>query len=115
MSSSLGNTDDKPEVNLSCMDVLQLTFCTNRMLWGKFGDSINFPREVTDDKVYFSLQKFTNKTVSDMLLRETDEEPSISLPTDNENWMNEPRKNCPIALTILKPLLMDLSRIWPTQ
>ena len=45
---------------------------------------------MTDDKVYHPLQKFTNKIFSDMLLREIDQEPSIGVPLDNENWMDEP-------------------------
>ena len=89
MTSSSSNSDDEPEVVLSRNDVLKLTKFTNRMLWGKFGLSINFPGEVTDEKVYLPLQKFTNKIVSDMLLREIDEEPSIGLPPGNENWMDE--------------------------
>jgi len=51
VTSSSSNTDDEPEVILSCIDVLKLTKCTNRILWGKFGSSINFPGEVTDEKV----------------------------------------------------------------
>ncbi len=69
VTSSSSNSDDEPEVVLSFNDVLKLTKCTNRMLWGKFGLSINFPGKVTDEKVYLPLQKFTNKIVSDMLLR----------------------------------------------
>ena len=45
---------------------------------------------MTDDKVYYPLQKFTNKVVSDMLLREIDQEPSIGVSVDIEHWMNEP-------------------------
>ncbi len=60
------------------------------MSWGKFGLSINFPGEVTDEKVYLPLQKFTNKIVSDMLLREIDEEPSIGETVYIDHWMNEP-------------------------
>ena len=60
------------------------------MLWGKFGFSIHFPGEVTDDKVYHPLQNFTSKIVSDILLREIDQEPSIGVSVDIEHWMNEP-------------------------
>ena len=89
MSSSSSNSDDEPEVILSRIDVLQLTKSTNRMLWGKFGLSINFPGEVTDEGDYLPFQKFTNKIVSDMLLRELHEEPSIGMPPVNENWIDE--------------------------
>ncbi len=90
VTSSSSNSDDESEVALSRNDVLKLTKPTNRMLWGKFGSSINFPGEVTDEKVYLPLQKFTNKIVSDMLLREIDQEPSIGVPPDDKNWTNEP-------------------------
>ena len=43
-----------------------------------------------DDKVYSPLQKFTNTIVSDMLLREIEQEPSIGVSVDIEHWMNEP-------------------------
>ena len=58
VTSSSSNTDDEPEVILSCIDVLKLTKSTNRMLRGKFGFSIKFPGDVSDDKVYYPLQKF---------------------------------------------------------
>jgi hypothetical protein len=90
VTSSSCKTDDEPEVNLNRIDVLKLTKFTNRMLWGKFGFSINFSGEVTDDKVYYPLQKFTNRIVSDMLLREIDQKPSIGVSVDVEHWMNEP-------------------------
>jgi hypothetical protein len=90
VTSSSCKTDDELEVNLNCIDVLKLSKSTNRMLWGKFGFSINFPGQVTDDKVYYPLQKFTNKIVSDMLLQEIDQEPSIGVSVDIEHWMNEP-------------------------
>ncbi len=90
VTSSSSNSDDEPEVILSCIDVLKLTKFTNRMVWGKYGFSINFPGEGTDDKVYYPLQKFTNKIVSDMLLREIDQEPSIGVSVEVEHWMNEP-------------------------
>ncbi len=60
------------------------------MLWGKFGFSINFPGKVTDDKAYYPLQKFTNKIVSDMLLREIDQEPSICVAVDVGHWLHSP-------------------------
>ena len=63
---------------------LKVTFCTNRMLWGKFGVSINFPGEVTDDKVYSPLQKLTNKFVYDMLLRQIYQEPSIGVSVEDK-------------------------------
>ena len=63
------------------------------MLWGKFGFNINFPGKVTDEKVYLPLQKFTNKIVSDMLLREIDEEPSLSAAVAIEHWINDPIKS----------------------
>ncbi len=88
-TSSSSNTDDEPEVILICIGVLKLTKSTNRMLWGKFGLSINFPGKVTDEKVYLPLQKFTNKIVSDMFLREIDQELSIGMPPLNENWIGE--------------------------
>ena len=62
------------------------------MVWGKFGFSMNFSGNVTDDKVLFSLQKFTNKIVLDMLLWEIDEEPSIGVTVDIDHWINEPIK-----------------------
>ena len=89
MTSLSRNSDDEPEVILSHNDVLKLTKSTNCMLWGKFGLSINFPGEVTDEKVYLPLQKFTNKIGSDMLLREIDEEPSIGVLPNHENWMDD--------------------------
>ena len=89
-SSSNTDTDDEPEVILSRIDLLKLTKFTNRMIWGEFGLNVNFPGKVTDDKVYYPLQKFTNKIVSDMLLREIDQEPSIGVSVDIEHWMNEP-------------------------
>ena len=45
---------------------------------------------MTDDKVFYLLQNFTNKFVSDMLLREIDQEPSIGVSVNIEHWMNEP-------------------------
>ena len=45
---------------------------------------------MSDDKVYYTLQKFTNKNVSDMLLWEIDQEPSIGVSLDTEEWMNSP-------------------------
>ena len=44
---------------------------------------------MTDDKVYSPLQKFTNK-ISDMLLQQIDQEPSIGVSVDIEHWMNKP-------------------------
>ena len=67
VTSSSCKTDDELEVNLNCIVLLQLTKCTNRILWGKFGFNLKFPGEVIDDKLYYPLQKFTNKIVSDML------------------------------------------------
>ena len=93
VTSSSSNTDDEPEVIFSCIDVLKLTKSANRMLWGKFGFSINFPGDVTDEKVYYPLQKFTNNFFSDMLLQEIDQVPSIGVPPDDKNWMNEPIDN----------------------
>ena len=64
VTSSLGKTDDELGVNFNCIDVLNLSKFTNRMIWiwGKFGLNVNFPGQaVTDDKVYHPLQKFTNK------------------------------------------------------
>jgi hypothetical protein len=78
------------EVNLTRIDVLKLTKCTNRIIWGKFGFSINFPGEVTDDKLYHPIRKFTNKIVSDMLLRDFDEKPSLSAAVAIETWINDP-------------------------
>ncbi len=75
--SSLGKTDDELGVNFNCIDVLNLSKFNHRMIWGKFGLNVNFPGQVTDDKVYHPLQKFTNKIVSDMLLREINHAPSI--------------------------------------
>ena len=51
VTSSSSNSDDEPEGILSRTDVLKLTKFTNRIVWGKFGSSINFPGEVTDEKV----------------------------------------------------------------
>lgn len=90
VTSSSKNTDDEPEVILSLMDVLKLTKSTNRMLWGKFGFSIKFPGVVTDDKIYNPIQKFTNKIVSDMLLREIDKEPSLGVTVDMDHRINDP-------------------------
>ena len=47
---------------------------------------------MTDDKVYSPLRKFTNKIVSDMLLRKIDQEPNIGVSVEDENWMNGPIK-----------------------
>ena len=41
VTSSSSNT----EVILTRIDVLKLTKCTNRIIWGKFGFSINFPEK----------------------------------------------------------------------
>ncbi len=82
VTSSSRNSDFESQVVLSRNDVLKLTKFTNCMIWGKFGLIINFPGEVTDEKVYLPLQKFTNKIVFDMLLREIDEEPSIGVTVD---------------------------------
>jgi hypothetical protein len=85
-SPSFSNT----EVIFTCIDVLKLTKCTNRIIWGKFGLSINFPGEVTDDKLYHPIRKFTNKIVSDMLLRDFDETPSISASVATDHWISDP-------------------------
>jgi hypothetical protein len=90
VSSSSSKTDDETEVILTCIDVLKLTKCTNRMSWGKFRFSIYFWGEVTDDKLYHPIWNFTNKIVSDMLLREIDQEPSLSAAVDIEHWINDP-------------------------
>ena len=45
---------------------------------------------MTDDKLYYSLQKFTNKIVSGMLLQKIDQEPSVGVSVEEENWMNGP-------------------------
>ena len=82
VTSSSCNTDDELEVNLNLIDLLQLTKCTSHMLWGKFGFNLNFAGQVTDDKLYYPLQKFTKKIVSDMLLREINQEPSIGVSVD---------------------------------
>ena len=60
------------------------------MLWGKNGLNLNFPGQVTDDKVYYPLQKFTNKIVPDILLWEIYQEPSIGVSVDIEHWINSP-------------------------
>ena len=90
VTSSSSNSKDEEEVILTRIDILKLTKSTNRMLWGKFGFSIKFPGEVTDDKIYNPIQKFTNKIVSDMLLRRMDEEPSLGVPVDIDHWINDP-------------------------
>jgi hypothetical protein len=89
-TSSSSNSKDEEEVILTRIDVLKLTKCTNRMLWGKFGFSIKFPGEVTDVKFYDPIRKFTNKIVSDMLLREIDHAPSICVAVDVDHWINSP-------------------------
>ena len=43
VTSSSCKTDDELKVNLNRIDVLKLSKSTNRMLWVKFGFSINFP------------------------------------------------------------------------
>ncbi len=78
------------EVILTCIDVLKLTKCTNRIIWGKFGLSIIFPREVTDEKFYHSIRKFTNKIVSDMSLRDFDEKPILSAALEIDAWITDP-------------------------
>ena len=110
VTSSSSNSDDEPEVILSRIDVLQLTKFTKRMLWGKFGLSINFPGKVTDEKVYLPLQKFTNKIVSDMLLREIYQEPNIGMPPFNENWIDESIK--PFLKNDKKPHIEDINVIF---
>jgi hypothetical protein len=60
------------------------------MLWGKFGFSIKFPGEVIDVKFFDPFWKFTNKIVSDMLLREIYQEPSLGLSVDIDDWINDP-------------------------
>jgi hypothetical protein len=90
VTSSSSNSKDEEEVILTRIDVLKLTKSTNRMSWGKFGLSIKFPGVVTDDKIYNPIQKFTNKIVSDMLLREIDEEPSLGVTVDMDHWINDP-------------------------
>ncbi len=89
LTSPTSNT----EVNITCIDVLKLTKCTNRIIWGKFGFSIIFPGEVTDDNFYHPFWKFTNKIVSDMLLREFDEKPSLSAAVPIEAWINDPNES----------------------
>jgi hypothetical protein len=44
---------------------------------------------MTNEGDYLPFQKFTNKIVSDMLLRELHEEPSIGMPPVNENFVEE--------------------------
>jgi hypothetical protein len=90
VTSSLGKTDDELGVNFNRIDVLNQSKFTNRMIWGKFGLNVNFPGQVTDDKVYHPLQKFTNKIVSDMLLREIDHAPSICVAVNVDHWINSP-------------------------
>jgi hypothetical protein len=89
-TSSSSNSKDEEEVILTRIDVLKLTKSTYRMLWGKLGFSIKFPGVVTDDKIYNPIQKFTNKIVSDMLLRKIDEEPSFGVSIDIDHWINGP-------------------------
>jgi len=45
---------------------------------------------VTDEKCYDPIRNFTNKIVSDMLLREIDQEPSLSGAVDTDHWINDP-------------------------
>ncbi len=78
------------EVILTRNSVLNMTKCTYRIIWGKFGFSINFPGEVTDVKFYHSIRKFTNKIVSDMLLKEFEEKPSLSAAVSTVYWINNP-------------------------
>ena len=75
---------------LTHIDVLKLTKCTNHILWGEFGFSIKFLVEVTDDNFYHPIWKFTNKIVSDMLLRDFDETPSLSAAVATDHWINDP-------------------------
>jgi hypothetical protein len=86
VTSSSSNT----EVILTRIDVLKLTKCTYRILWGKFGFSINFPGEVTDDNFYHPIRKFTNKIVSDMMLMDFDKTSSLSAAVEIEPWINDP-------------------------
>ena len=81
VTSSLGKTDDELGVNVNRIDVLNLSKFPNCMIWGKFV-FLNFPGQVIDEKVYYPLQKFTNKIVSDILLQEIVQEPSISVSVD---------------------------------
>ena len=89
-SSSSCKTNDELDVNLNRIDVLKLSKFTNRMIWGKSGFNLNFPGQLTDDKVYYPLQKFTNKIVSNMLLQEINQEPSIGVSVDIDYWINSP-------------------------
>ena len=45
---------------------------------------------MTDDKVYHPLQKFKDKIVSDMLLQEIDQAPSICVAMDVNHWLHSP-------------------------
>ena len=84
------NRNDKLVVNLNRIDVLKMSKFTNHMLLGKFGYFLNFPGQVTDEKVYYPLQKFTNKIVLNILFQEIDHEPSIGVSVDIDCWMNSP-------------------------
>jgi hypothetical protein len=45
---------------------------------------------VIDDKFFDPIWKFTNKIVSDMLLRKIDQKPSLGLSVDIDHWINDP-------------------------
>ena len=63
VTSSSCKTDDELELILNCIGVLKLSKFTNRLLWGKFGFNLKFYGQMSDEKVYYALQKFTNKIV----------------------------------------------------
>ena len=90
MTSSLGNTDDDLGVIFNHIDVPNLSIFTHCMIFGKFVLNVNFPGQVTDDKVYHPLKQFTNNIVSGMLLREIDQAPSICVAVDVNHWIHSP-------------------------
>jgi hypothetical protein len=69
-SSIIRKRTSKAVVDLNQIHVLKLSKVTNRMLWGKFGYFLNFPEQLTDDKVYYPLQKFTNNVFVDTMFQE---------------------------------------------
>ena len=58
--------------------LMDLTLCTNHILWVWFGCFLSMPREMTDDR-HMALLNFVCSIVSCILLKPIDSEPSIGL------------------------------------
>ena len=80
-SSQHVSTCKTPKIKPDCFfrrSLIDLTVCTNRILWARFGCFLSMPEEMSDDK-HGALLNFVCSIVSSLLFNQIDSEPSIGL------------------------------------